>query len=881
VGAVSGWPLVVGAADVEVTLAGPLLHPHGQVAIALPKLSVHGDVYTDGLMKVALTDEGARVQELTLARARGGSVSGRGTIGWSGELALDLYPRDFPLAAIPWLQSVPVPIAGTLSGDLSLGGTVDRPVPGGILSLLAFKVRDAFLGKGTLKLDPGSDAIHINGDFFGNVHVDGYITLVPKLSVVASIRFKDLALERFYPEIQKLAEVHGLASGEAAITIDSESGLTFAKLTLDQLTLTLASVDENGRPQRLVVKNPPDRPVLLTTDGKSLDIKRADLYSAIGEFKMKGTVGQRCNVYMVGRIGLELLEYFFRGLFEHTHGPANVELTIAGDLARPEVTGSVQIGGGKGAAELVPRGLEGKLTLRVPSGRVDITPQSIRLSQVVVSTDKDKLAQASGEVVLNDWVPGAVRGQITGDLSPKLFQWPLNAYVADASGRMHVDVRLGGVWSHPQWRGTAEVKDVRFRVRRVERELRIDGGTIAFDNFDVAIGCPRSGQKPAGCRSLSGMIDEESKIDGVDGRISIGDEWTLRRVDVWLDGHEIRYAQPGWAISFSPRVELFGDGNQLQLRGNIDLVEGRYSQNFDLVSMVFHPRVVEQSEPFWQGMPLVETMRLSVHVQSTGSLLVKDNVAELSLGAVLDIAGTLSEPRFAGIINIDEGGRLSPPGFRYSFDTQRGTVRFDEDKKIPDQTPTIDLNATAPYIDKYEQQHTLTMRLSGTALSPRLELGSLEGWDPTTVLVIVFGGQSPEDIRRAVSGTSSTSSQTTGSATDNVAKTLSGATVGQFISDPLKRVTGFDTVNVEFGGSSFDVKLCKRFGRYFKTCGQGELGFAGSSRFGGSVELKLSDRPFEWSGVGRYEYLTHGVETLQDTLNSGGGELRLRVPLGY
>ena len=92
---------------------------------------------------------------------------------------------------------------------------------------------------------------------------------------------------------------------------------------------------------------------------------------------------------------------------------------------------------------------------------------------------------------------------------------------------------------------------------------------------------------------------------------------------------------------------------------------------------------------------------------------------------------------------------------------------------------------------------------------------------------------------------------------------------------------GFDTVNVEFGGNSFDLKLCKRFGRYFKTCGQGELGFAGSSRFGGSIELKLSDRPFEWSGIGRVEYLTRGVETLQDSLTSGRGELRLRFPLGY
>src|SRR5262249_25258861 len=156
------------------------------------------------------------------------------------------------------------------------------------------------------------------------VSVDGYITLVPKLSVVATIKFHDLPLERFVPELSQLAEVHARASGEFDLTFDSESGLTFAKLQLDQVAMTLLSTDENGRQQRLVVKN--RAPVLATFDGKAVEIKRANLYSAIGDFTMHGTIGKMSNVYMKGSIDLSLLEYFFRGLFEHTHGPAGVEL---------------------------------------------------------------------------------------------------------------------------------------------------------------------------------------------------------------------------------------------------------------------------------------------------------------------------------------------------------------------------------------------------------------------------------------------------------------------------------------------------------------------------------------------------------------------------
>jgi hypothetical protein len=876
VAAVTGWLNVTGAADVDIDVEGALAHPHGNASLTLPRLEIQGDVYTGGALRLAFDDEGASVKELSLHRARGGSVGGSGKIGWNGDMDLRVLPRNFPLAAIPWVKTVPIALAGSLSGDMHIGGTIDHPVPGGILSLVAFKVREVLLGKGELKLDPGADAIHLSGKFFDNlVSVDGWLTLVPKVSVAAKITVNNLPLEKLIPELQSLAEIHGLATGEISFTIDSEAGFTFAKLDLTQLTLTLSSTDENGRPQRLIVKN--QDAVQATFDGHTVNIKQANLYSRIGDFTMHGTVGKVNNVYMKGQINLELLEYFFRGLFEHTHGPATLELTISGDLQRPDVTGFVKIGGGKGPAELVPRGLDGKLTLVVPSGTIAVTPQSIRLTNVYLQTENGKEAHATGSIALDHWEPGAVEASIAGEISPRLFQWALPEQVGDASGAIALDVRIGGVWRHPTWTGTATVKDVLFRARKLERDIILKGGTIAFDNFDIAIGCPRTGQKRAGCVPVSGKINDDQSLDRIDGRVSFGDELSLRNLDIWLDGSDIDYSQPGWSAKFSPQVELVGNGTQLTLRGNIDVVEGRYSQNFDLAGMIFTPkRTHEVSEPFWQGIPLLETMRLSLRAHSRGTLYVKNNIANLPLKAELDVMGTLSEPRLNGQITVEEGGQFFPPGFRYTFDTDQGQVRFESEKKIPDETPTIDLSATTTYIDNSEQQHTLIMKLTGTALSPRLDLSSLEGWSRSQVLQVLLVGQSPDERQRIQGGTSQG-----GSATDTIAKTVTGATVGQIISDPLKRQIGLDVVNVQFGGSSFQLDACKRLGRAAKFCGQGEIGFTGSSRFGGSIELRVSDRPAEFGGVGRIEYLTHGVETLQDSLTTGRGELRLRVPLGY
>src|SRR5207302_11311583 len=191
------------------------------------------------------------------------------------------------------------------------------------------------------------------------------------------------------------------------------------------------------------------------------------------------------------------------------------------------------------------------------------------------------------------------------------------------------------------------------RARKLGRERRIDGGTIDFTDFDVAIGCPRGGPRPDGCKPLTAHVDEESQV-AIEGTVGFGESLHLKRVDLHLSGREIRYHNSDFSMSFSPHdVTLTGDGNQLTLRGSIDLVEGRYSRGFDLVGMVFRPKVVETPEYFWQSIPLLETMRLQVHAQSTGPLIVKNNIAELTLSAALDITGTLSDPHLNGSINVD------------------------------------------------------------------------------------------------------------------------------------------------------------------------------------------------------------------------------------
>jgi hypothetical protein len=271
-------------------------------------------------------------------------------------------------------------------------------------------------------------------------------------------------------------------------------------------------------------------------------------------------------------------------------------------------------------------------------------------------------------------------------------------------------------------------------------------------------------------------------------------------------------------------------------------------------------------------------MQLKVLAQSVGPLVVKNNIAELQLGARLEISGTLSEPHLDGAINVEEGGRITIPLTRIPFETQQGQVRFDGDKKLPDETPTIELLASGVFYDRLDIAHTIMLSIRGKVREPQIDTWSQDGWDRAQVLSAILVGQTPDEIRRIAQGTPSGTASTSGSAGDYLAKTVTGATFGQMLGEPLRQQTGLDTVAIEFGAGSVDLKACKRFGRNVKTCGQGELGFGGSSRIGGSLEFRLSDT---LSGVGRIDYLTRGVDTLQDSVTPGRLELKLRLPLGF
>jgi autotransporter translocation and assembly factor TamB len=853
---------VEGTADFSLLVDGPLKDPVGRLEVALAKFAWQGDPYERGALRVELGGGGARLSELRLERKNGGGLSGTGRVGWDGGLDLALKLRNFPLVAVPSLRALPVALGGTISGDATLAGDTEHPLVGGILSLFGFKVRETLLGDGSVKLVPGGDAIQISGKLFGNVEVDGYLTLFPKFTVTANVRFRDLEIERLIPEVKKIAELEGRATGTARVTFDGENGLTYAGLRIEKLELVVRSQDEAGHVQKETVRNEED--VLLSTDGKVLRFERAHLTSTVGDFYLEGQVGaKKTDVRVNGRVDLVFLEYFFRGAFDHTHGRARLDLRIAGDLERPELDGWVDLSN----AVLVPRGISERLL--VPVGRIQFARDAVKLASLAVTLDGQTL-RAEGTVKLDRWKPRDISGQLRGDLSPRLFQMVFKEHLAEANGKIAIELRAGGTWDRPQLTGVADVKGVSGRLRRLPYEIFIEQGTIRLDGTRLAIGCPRSGA-PSGCRRLVGRLDDHRAV--LNGRVELGSGFSLRGVEVAVEGSEWEYRTPEWGVTFSPDLVFFGDGQKLSVRGRVDLNDGTYRQNYDFLGVVLKAqRTAERDPPFWEGVPLLENLQLDVHAESSGQLQVKNNLAQITMSARLDIGGTLAEPTVDGQIDLDEGGAFTPP-IRVPFVTQRGSVTFDGKKSIPNETPTLNIGATAQITDAATQRVVrIDLLIAGTVVAPVLQLSSSEGWDQATTLSYLGFGISPQQVRQQIgvgapdqarfgTGYGTTSAGT--SAGDNATKVLTGMAVGMAIADPLQRVLRLDSLSVQFGTSSFDLNACKELGRFFRGCGRGQFGFSGNYR----IEV---DFRFRWTDIVGTEagllYLTgRNIETIEDT----------------
>src|SRR5262249_2380732 len=132
-----------------------------------------------------------------------------------------------------------------------------------------------------------------------------------------------------------------------------------------------------------------------------------------------------------------------------------------------------------------------------------------------------------------------------------------------------------------------------------------------------------------GGEPLAGLVDGDGKLtlNGTIEHSGLGgfmkSDWYRAldngRINVKLEN--VRHSPHGVYNSeaTTPSLVLSGNRDEMHLTGDIEVVSGRYMQEFDLTAGFLSARRVEEEEkPFWDGDPFLSALQLHLTMRTRG-----------------------------------------------------------------------------------------------------------------------------------------------------------------------------------------------------------------------------------------------------------------------
>lgn len=755
----------------------------------------------------------------------------------------------------------------------------------------------------------------------------------------------DLLAQKLLPELAQIGDVSVSGSGELRLRFgddprplfgpdplfargigcpmlasrtptETEARLFGATLRLSRALLAVKTVTDEGEEQRYLAFN--DGDVFSCFDGRDVELGQARFVSQrfgsergaseavalntaarpplgeTGAVRFSGLLSPvESDLRVRGQVRLELLEHLLRSVFRRTQGEATVDLRITGPLASLQPVGTMELR----SAQIEPHELD--TPLEIQGGKLVLRSERAELESLRVLVD-NSVTLVRGFVEISRYTPlqvGKINFELRGDVSARLLQWPFARNVAEARGRFGLDLlKITGTIEKPIVEGTLTAHEVFLNLRRFH-ELSFSRGTIRFlrtgsgDDGRIIIG--RGEGSPAGV-ALSGLVDGDGKIE-LSGRIDhngmggfIRNAWhrALDRVDLAIKMENVRHSSSGVynvEMSSARGLTLTGNRDGVSLLGDIEVVAGRYMQDYDPTDRFLSARrIVEEEKPFWDGDDFLSQLKLGISVRTRGTFRVFNNIADLRLSTqAFDVAGPLVDIAMNGVIRVDSGV-FFVPGLRGEFHVKGDSkIVFSKSARWPD-TPYVEVLGGTRDFDQNDQQRNVEVALRGRVRELKFECLSSDGLSAADCASFLLLG----DTADAVRGGRPNPSATTASGAraidygDPAAKLVTSQLLTNQVSDPLREKLRLDTVRIQFGVSTFDLQLCKRFGLYIRMCGLAEWGLLGNAaaRYRGYGELQMSDLTVGQISLERIE---RGFSFLEDTINRFKVQAGLRLPLRY
>jgi hypothetical protein len=343
-------------------------------------------------------------------------------------------------------------------------------------------------------------------------------------------------------------------------------------------------------------------------------------------------------------------------------------------------------------------------------------PILIRREPGRLTLERAELVGRLGSATATGWVDdagtidGTLRGQVPLALLPVL-----RREVREASGRVDLDVRVGGTTAKPSLlgRGTivggvVAVRDLPFVIRDMEGKVVLTAARVRLEELKANIG------------SGTVRVTGDAALDGG----SVGPyQATLTARGVGLTPVD------GLDTVWNADLTVVGREARGLVRGEAHLLRGSYSRDLSILPILMNRGA--RGEPAEWG----RDVSLQIGVRLDDNLVVRSPQAQVRAGGSLSLQGTVAHPVVLGTIETQDG-RITFR--RHRFTLENVVVRFDDPRRI---NPYLDVRATTRI-----RTYDVTMSLSGRADDLRIRLSSEPPLPQEDLLALVTLGATRAEL---------------------------------------------------------------------------------------------------------------------------------------
>ena len=348
-----------------------------------------------------------------------------------------------------------------------------------------------------------------------------------------------------------------------------------------------------------------------------------------------------------------------------------------------------------------------------------VTGETLRINSLRVVGDNTDFS-ATGSVQLTGERKLDIHGN--GEIGLQIIQ----TYDPDfsGSGKIKAEANLTGTLSSPLVRGKLQIENASLADANLPSALSALNGTLTFSQNQVTIES-LTAQTGGGNVSFSGHAELVGK---------------QLNFNLTAKGESVRLRYPP-GVSSTATATLHWNGSTAGslLSGDVTVMKLGVTPGFDFGAYL--QKTVQQSS-LPQTDPVLNKIRLDLHVVTTPELQMQTNVIRLRGDADLHVRGNAAKPTLLGRADVFEGEAYFN-GTKYRL--ERGGVTFG--------TPAASNPAgTVPYVD-FEattrvKDYDITLSINGPADRPKLNYRS-EPPLPTNDIIglLAFGGTSEESAQ--------------------------------------------------------------------------------------------------------------------------------------